>query len=178
MQVLLAISVVLSVISAEAQLKYERGVDWNLPQSVLKRFESEKLLKTYDLCDKVNPFYLRGDFDGDGAPDYAVLVTNRATNHVGVAIARSGAKRIEVLGAGGTKLRVGASQGKESSYLLDDFDWMDAWEVQRKHRLEPSDLDKPITQMTGEGIEVAKKESASALIYWDGQQYRWLQLGD
>jgi len=39
-------------------------------------------------------------------------------------------------------------------------------------------LDTPVTPMTGEGIVVEKAEASSALIYWDGKQYRWLQLSD
>ena len=168
MRILLAFLITISVFSA-GQLKYDRAIDWNLPKIVLERFESDKFLKSYDLCDKINPFYLRGDFDGDGIPDYAVLVTSRATKQVGIAIVRSGAKKIEVLGAGGVNLQDGS---------LKDFGWMDAWVVERKHKLEPNDWDKSIGQMVGEGIDVEKSESASALVYWDGKQYRWFQTSD
>jgi len=168
MRALLTFLMSLSVLSA-GQLNYDRGIDTNLPPSALKRFESEKFLKSYDLYEKVNPFYLRGDFDGDGVPDYAILVTSRATKQVGIAIVRSGAKKIEVLGAGGINLQEGS---------VKDFAWMDVWLVERKHKLEPNDWDKPIGQMVGEGIEVEKSESASALIYWDGKQYRWFQTSD
>jgi hypothetical protein len=168
MRVLLTFLMSLAVLSA-GQLKYDRGIDMNLPPSALKRFESEKFLKSYDLYEKVNPFYLRGDFDGDGVPDYAILVTSRGTKQVGIAIVRSGAKKIEVLGAGGINLQEGS---------VKDFAWMDVWVVERKHKLEPNDWDKPIGQMVGEGVEVEKSESASALIYWDGKQYRWFQTSD
>jgi hypothetical protein len=168
MRILSTFLITISVFSA-GQLKYDRGIDVNLPQGVLKRFESEKFLKSYDLYDKVNPFYLRGDFDGDGVPDYAILVTSRSTKQVGIAIARSGAKKIEVLGAGGVNLQDGS---------VKDFAWMDVWVVERKHKLEANDLDKPIGAMVGEGITVEKSESASALIYWDGKQYRWFQTSD
>ena len=151
------------------QLKYDRGVDQNLPAIVLDRFESEKFLKSYDLCDKINPFYLRGDFDGDGIPDYAILVRSRTTKQVGIAIVRSGTKKIELLGAGGVNLQDGS---------VKDFAWMDVWLVERKHKLEPNDWDKPVGQMVGEGIDVEKSESASALIYWNGKRYRWFQTGD
>jgi len=168
MRILSAFLITVSLFSA-GQLNYNRGIDVNLPPSVLKRFESEKFLKGYDLCDKINPFYLRGDFDGDGIPDYAILVTSRSTKQVGIAIARSGAKKIAVLGAGGVNLQDGS---------VKDFAWMDAWVVERKHRLEPNNWDKPLAQMVGEGIDVEKSESSSALIYWDGKQYRWFQTSD
>ena len=154
-----------------AQINYEHGVDLNLPPYVLKRFEADKLLAKYEISDKVNPFYLRGDFDGDGIPDYEVLVSNRTTKKIGIAIVRSGATKAEVIGAGGgVELPVGPSAS--------DFAWMDVWTIERKHRLQPNDLDKPVGQMVGEGIDVEKSESASALIYWDGKQYRWFQTSD
>ena len=168
MQILSTFLIAISIFS-EGQLQYDRGIDLNLPQGVLKRFESEGFLKRYDLSDKVNPFYLRGDFDGDGIPDYAILVISRSTKQIGIAIVRSGAKKIEVLGAGGINLQDGS---------VKDFAWMDVWAVERKQKLEPNDWNKPIRPMVGEGIDVEKSESASALIYWDGKQYRWFQTSD
>jgi hypothetical protein len=76
---------------------------WNLPLAVSRRFQAESFLAKYDVSNKLNPFYLRGDFDGDGFPDYAVLVVNRTTKAVGIAMVRSRAKHIEVLGAGGIR---------------------------------------------------------------------------
>src|SRR5258708_2117191 len=165
MRILSAFLITISLFSA-GQLNYNRGIDVNLPPSVLKRFESEKFLKGYDLCDKINPFYLRGDFDGDGIPDYAILVTSRSTKQVGIAIARSGAKKIEVLGAGGVNLQDGS---------VKDFAWMDAWVGERKHRLEPNNWDKPLDQMVGEGIDFGKSEPSSELIYWEWKRYRWVR---
>lgn len=84
---------------------------------------------------------------------------------------------IDVLGVDGTKLRVGT---KEDGYDLADFDWMDAWQVQPRRKLMPSELNSAavITQMAGEGIMVEKTEAASALVYWDGKKFRWYQMSD
>src|SRR3954452_5944027 len=53
----------------------------------------------YQLSDRSNPFYLRGDFDGDGRPDYAVLITN-SKDERGIAVCRAAAAKPEILGAG------------------------------------------------------------------------------
>jgi hypothetical protein len=58
--------------------------DWNIPRPVWERLDKEKLLSTYEISTKLNPFYLRGDFDGDRKPDYAVLIANRATKILGI----------------------------------------------------------------------------------------------
>jgi hypothetical protein len=81
------------------------------------------------------------------------------------------------LGAEGKNLRVGTENG---GYDLADFDWMDAWQVRKRVQLSRNELnDRPkIPQMSGEGIMVEKTEAASALVYWDGQSFRWYQLTD
>jgi len=35
---------------------------------------------------ETNPYYLRGDFDGDGKPDYAVAVRGKKTRRLGVLV--------------------------------------------------------------------------------------------
>jgi hypothetical protein len=169
--------ILLAVTSCFAQLKYDRGVDWNLPESVQKRLEASRLLDKYDLSDRVNPFYLRGDFDGDGKPDYAVLIANKKSKKSAIAVCLSSRNTVEVLGADGTKLRVGT---KQDSYDLADFDWMDAWQVHSRTKLAASELNsaETIFRMAGEGLLVEKTESASALVYWDGAKFRWYQLSD
>jgi hypothetical protein len=158
-----------------AQLKYERGIDWNLPDAVMAAFEKNHTLAVYDLSDSLNPFYLRGDFDGDGKPDYAVLVVNKQTKKHGLAVVRSKSASVDILGAGGTKLRVGSGQ---ESYLLDDFDWMNAWHVESRHAVGIALGHEVESKMLGEGIVVEKTESASAVIFWNGRGYEWRQMGD
>ena len=172
---------VLLTIVAASQVQNQNNdqqTNWNLPPAVSHRFQAENFLAKYDVSSKLNPFYLRGDFDGDGIPDYAVLVVNRTTKVAGIAMVRSRAKHIEVLGAGGIKLKVAATEDGSPSYLLDDFGWLDAWHVERKQRLRFTSWGKPVTPMVAEGIVVEKAEAAAALIYWDGKQYRWLQMSD
>ncbi|HWX54306.1 MAG TPA: hypothetical protein VN176_06910 [Verrucomicrobiae bacterium] len=163
---------------SQANQNDDGPTNFNLPPEVSLRFQKENFLAHYDVSNKLNPFYLRGDFDGDGIPDYAVLVLNRATKIVGIAMVRSRARYIEVLGAGGTKLRVAATEDGSPSYLLDGFDWMDAWHVERKQHLRFTGLDKPIKGMAAEGLLVERSEASSGLIYWDGKRYRWLQTSD
>lgn len=173
MNALLSVVLILSF----AQLKYEHGIDWNLPDSVRKRFESTHFLNSYDLSDRINPFYLRGDFDGDGKPDYAVLVTNKKSKKSLVAFTLSTRTGVDVIGGEGMKPRIETEGG---GYDLSDFDFMNAWQVHKRIRLTRSELNNrpAIPQMSGEAIMVEKTEAASALVYWDGNLFRWYQLGD
>lgn len=152
--------------------------NWNIPRAVWDRFKSEKILERYEISPKLNPFYLRGDFDGDGVPDYAVLVTNRNTKATGIAVVRSRARHAEILGAGGVKLRVAALPDGSPPHWVDDFTGYDAWHVAPKKQLKKTGWDKPITKMTTEGIVVERTEASGGLIYWDGKRYRWLQISN
>src|SRR5262249_38273570 len=79
------------------------------PKGIRSRVEVEK---------KQNPFYLRGDFDGDGQPDYAVAVRDRRTRRLGVFICTAKGKTF-MLGANNPQ--------KVSDFQNDDFvsgNWM------------------------------------------------------
>jgi hypothetical protein len=93
------ISVVfLIMVGLPTQVRDKGEPNWNIPREVSRRFQKEGFLSHYELSTILNPFYLRGDFDGDGVPDYAVLVIHRATKITGIAVLRSGAVKIEILG--------------------------------------------------------------------------------
>ena len=159
------------------QLAYDRPVDWNLPDPAQKCMEASHIFDRFSLSDRVNPFYLRGDFDGDGQQDYAVLVTDQKSKKSAMVICLSSHKSADVLGKSGRMIRVGT---KSDGYDLEDFDWMDAWQVHPRIAPIPSELNDASTvgKMVGEGIRVERTEAASALVYWDGTNFRWYQLSD
>jgi hypothetical protein len=112
----------------------------------------------------MNPFYLRGDFNGDGKIDIAALVKQRSTGKVEIAIIHGATDKVIVLGAG-TAVDNGG----------DDFEWMDSWEICSKDRM---DSGTSVPKLRGDALLVSKSEAASALIYWNGKRYVWLQQGD
>src|SRR5215472_1595983 len=68
---------------------------------------------------RLEPFVLKGDFDGDGHPDYAVLVTQQ----------RSGDRGVLIVFAGGRKLVIGAGRPAEyGSAPFSDLDFRQ-WEL-------------------------------------------------
>jgi hypothetical protein len=112
----------------------------------------------------MNPFYLREDFNGDGKIDVAVLVKQRSIGKVGIAIINGASDKITILGAG-TAIGNGG----------DNFEWMDSWEIYSKDRMASG---TSVTKLRGDALLVSKSETASALIYWNGKRYVWLQQGD
>lgn len=139
----------------------------DIPEVVKRAITSDPLAKKYDLSFRVNPFYLHGDFNGDGKIDVAVLVKQRSTGKLGIAIVHGTTHKVTVLGAGS-----GFGNGG------DDFEWMDSWEVYSKDRVANEAGEAGITRVRGDALLVSKNEAASALIYWNGKRYVWLQQDD
>lgn len=158
------------------QLDYSRKIDWNLPGEVRHRLEKVKFFDHYALSESVNPFYLRGDLDGDGKADYAILVTPRNSDKRFVLICRTGTKNLEILtGRNATAV----FDSNESVSSKKNFNWMDAWQITERQKLEANELnEEPPLPMKGEGIIAEKTESGSVVIYWTGKGYRWYQAAE
>jgi hypothetical protein len=135
--------------------------EYNVPDTVRECLHS--LDDVYKVSGRINPFYLRGDFDGDGTADYAVLVVKGLQK--GVVICRGDPPKAAVLGAGSP------FQGTK------DLDF-DAWLVYRRMPVEQGVGEGPPPKLTGEAIEIAWEEKASGLIYWNGRRFAWYQQGD
>ena len=118
-------------------------------------------------CACLNPFYQRGDFDGDGRPDYAVLVRHARTGKRGIAFVHRASAAVHVVGAG-TSIGNGG----------DDLSWMDAWRVLERGAGSRGAGGGAPPKLRGDGLVVEKTESASAVLWWDGQRYRWSQQGN
>jgi hypothetical protein len=139
----------------------------SIPEWVSKTFAEKSLADTYQFSTKLNPFYIRGDFDGDLQADVAILIVQKSSKKCGIAVFHYSTKSVFLLGAG----EAFGSGG-------DDFRWMDVWHVFRKGPVRQGVDAGPPPILTAEAIYVGKSESASALIYWDGKDYVWYQQAD
>ena len=139
----------------------------HIPEPVEKVIVHGPLAKKYEVAFRLNPFYLRGDFNGDGKIDVAVLVKQRSTGKTGIAIIDGVTNIVTILGAG-TAIGNGG----------DDFEWMDTWQIYSKTRVASGGDGKNAPHLRGNALLVGKREAASALIYWNGKRYVWLQQGD
>jgi hypothetical protein len=117
---------------------------------------------------RLKPSLIEGDFDGDGKPDYAVVVTQREQNNRGFLIAFGNGQRM-VAGAG-RAVKYGPAAASDLNF--------DQWELYHKGRpVESAERQKPL-KLKGDALLVSYHEGASGLYYWDGKRVRWYQQGD
>ena len=158
--VIVALTQVPATLPAQSSNLLAEHRDWNVPRWALEALGSE-FRAQHEWHDFVNPFYQRGDFAGDGKADLALLIRQKATGRVGIAFVHRATGTVHVVGAS-TPLGNGG----------DDFKWLGAWRVENGSAL------VEVSGARAEVLYVEKPESASALIYWDGSKYQWVQRGD
>ena len=156
-----------TVTQSDAPSSPSPGAISDLPDAVKKVLTNGSLGKEYDFSIRINPSYLEADFNGDGKIDIALLVTQRSTGKLGIAIVHGTAGKVTILGAGSAIANGG-----------DDFAWMDSWQVFSKGRAAHAASETSTPRLRGDALLVEKSEAASALIYWNGKRYAWSQQGD
>lgn len=141
----------------------------NMPDDLYEFFNQEDIKTNYKINKDLNPFYLRGDFNGDKKIDYALAVIESKTDKKGILIYHPATK---------TTFKLGAGKRIPNGYERDDMGWMDAWHICNKKEIEQGVTDQKPPKLIGEAIYAFKLESSSGIIYWDGKEYKWYQQGD
>jgi len=148
-----------------------RGVQpESIPLDVSEAVESRPFAETYKLDGRMNPFYLRGDFDGDGKTDYALWIKAKTGGATGIAIWLSSRRKFIILGAGVPFQFSGSTQS--------NFDGLNVWRVYGKRAVEEGEDGGTPPTLVGEAIWVGTSGIAGGLIYWDGKSFKWYQQGD
>ena len=121
--------------------------------------------ESLEISIRLNPYVLRGDFNGDGKPDLAIFVSHAITKKQGILILFQ-AKSPQLLGAG-------------KSFLDgdDNFSWIDYWHVEDRGSKHGNYKGNTV-HLSADGLMVAKDASSSGLIYMRNGKPRWLQYGD
>ena len=136
-----------------------------LPAWAAKPWAAASAASHVELFAGLNPFYQRGDFDGDGRADLAILVRDKATGKIGILVLHRVGKPA-LLGAG----RAFGNGG-------DDFAWLDQWSVDDSAANPRRGNDASIKHRA-DALWIAKEGSASALIAYRNGKYVWRQQGD
>jgi len=121
-------------------------------------------LKAYRIDSRVNPYYLRGDFDGDTKADYAVMVIGPNSKSSGLAMCQGNGRHF-VLGAGS---QPAFSLKKDDNFLSSD------WEVLTLAEFRDQVYDKKAAASAKGEVILLSWEDGSSYIYWDGTAYHLL----
>lgn len=167
MTVILSLLLVLLHTSPGQEQGSYKAESGKIPDLATKLFKKTGFDRQYDFSSHLKPSYLTGDFDGDGKPDVAILVKQRNSEKIGIAVCHSSTNKVFFIGAG-----VNVGNGG------DNFDWMDHWSVTPKAVARKKLGAAKAATLKGDGLFVEKSESASALVYWNGRRYVWYQMGD
>lgn len=135
----------------------------NLP---IQAFKDLKKHKDLSISNTINPFYQRGDFNGDCLVDIAISVQNEKGQR-GILIVHQAEPNVDFL--------LGA--GNDFSNGGNDFGWMDIWGV-GSGGVFTSSHENEERLANSEYLYVEKSESAGGAIYWNGSSYEWEQHGD
>ena len=148
------------IISSALIAVAEPRLNQTIPDDVQAVLKKQSLDKRLEVSTKLNPFFLHGDFDGDGKSDTAVMVKDKTTGKIGIAISHSTTNKVFVVGAG---MNLGNGG--------DNFDWADTFKLYLKKKIAGGPV------MKGDGL-IISSESGGGLIYWTGTRYAWRQHGD
>lgn len=115
-----------------------------------------------------NPYYLRGDFDGDGKPDYVVVVRSQKRGGAGVLVC-AGSGLVFLLGSG--------ISGVQFSDMAQDRFIAPQWAVFTKLDVKglkafQANVPRPVPPVKAESIAMIW-EDGICLIYWDGTRFKW-----
>jgi hypothetical protein len=142
----------------------------SVPEVIGKEITRDDFRSVFQIDDRINPFYLTGDFDGDGKSDYAFLVVRRHENKRGFFVILSSTHTTQILGAG-KAIKYGGGNSDDLNF--------NAWVPRRLKNIDLEDGGlSPQRKARQDGILVSKVESASGIYYWNGKSFRWIQQGD
>jgi hypothetical protein len=159
------------VFALSGSKSWAQEVDYqNVPDDVRDAIGLGQFSETYDLDGSINPFYLRGDFDGDGKADYAFRIKSKADHSSGIAIWLSSLRRFVILGAG--------KPFEFSGSIAANLNFLNTWTVYGKRAIERGVESGSPPHLIGEAILAGEREGASGLIYWNRKSFVWYQQGD
>jgi hypothetical protein len=159
-------------LSFEACLSWPKAVTEALARTLVspelvERLGACGLGADFEIKAYLVPVEIGGDFDGDGALDFAVPIGRRADGKRAVALCRAG-----------TYLDVIGLEGEMGHLTPTYFDRMDWWGLHPKGEVGQGVAEGPPPRLIGDAILLGLEEKSSVLVYWNGQGYAAYWQGD
>jgi DNA-binding transcriptional regulator YdaS (Cro superfamily) len=152
----------------------------DLDPDLLKRAAEKGLYRRddYPVLRSMNPFFIRGDFNGDGGTDLAFWVTQRSSGLRGVAIIHSTLDAVHYLGAGHDEYR---HYEKPGEVFADAWHVLPVGSVQQPVNMSVPEIGavegQPFT-FRRETLQFNWLGRSSYVYYWVNGRYWMIQTGD
>jgi hypothetical protein len=131
-------------------------LDYNMPDELRECIRAQSNIQPNA---EINPFYLSGNFDGDGLTDFAVQIKNLKGGQRGVLFCFANGKRV-LWGAG------------VPNKTLVDGKWpFDSWMLIRKGSKHLSIYPK----IKNDAIALTIADEGGGLLYWNGSALVWVR---
>ena len=130
----------------------------NVPDEVRSCLKTNSNL---EINDKMNPFLISGDLDGDGFTDFAVQVETKKDQRKGILICF--AKREAMLVGAGSSTPWPTGQGARWPF--------DSWFLVPKGSKQLSIY----PEIRFDALALLIADEGGGLLYWDGHKFRWQQ---
>jgi len=154
---LIAAFLFLAVTSAQQQpVKQPKVNPFNVPDEIRACLRTKPEI---EFNSGINPFYISGDFDGDGLTDFAVQVKSKNNQREGILFCF--AKGVTVLLGAGAPIVWPQEDPKIWPF--------DSWMLIRKGSKHLSIY----PQMKFDAIALVKADEGGGLLFWDGRTFRW-----
>jgi len=127
------------------------------PITGFEAFQDNNIEPQYSFSNRINPFYQRADFDGDGKLDFAILINRRRQKKLDRFVPFRNRRDI-ILGAGNH------SETRRKLYLDGLLEGL----RKRESFQEPPHRETS-TGPIGDALLVGQSESSSAILYWTGK---------
>ncbi len=154
------------------ELEEPDSVRWTIPSELHDCAARVKGAERYAVYDKINPFYLRLDLDGDGRMDTALLIERKRDKKGGILVCFGNGKA-RVLFAGTNVDDVGGEPMDDLAFGTD----VDMWGVYSGKAARFPELPPPPRQR-GELLFFGKSEAWGRFIFWTGSRFITYQNGD
>jgi hypothetical protein len=143
-----------------------------IPSIIQKCISKLSFGEPVEMATSFNPYYLRADFDGNNAIDYAVLVKGKNTKQNGLIICKD-SKDPFVFGA--ISRSKGLSSFEDDNFITDNWD-INTKEETKKAALDPAGKSRIGSKAKGESIGFYF-DGGSLFIYWNGESFQIVEGG-
>jgi hypothetical protein len=142
---------------AKVDAKYQ--TEASIPPFLAKRFAASGLSANYSIAlDAINPFYLEGDFDGDGLPDFVTTLKPKKAD------ARP--ENVVFL-ANGTERWL----SQDTHRVYPGPSWYVVFRSEKISQSPFVDEEQKVPKLRGDAIMMVTPESSTALIFWNGKRF-------